>query len=204
LFTGLTESVGRLVSLAPAGRVGRIGCASLAAELHLGESIAIDGVCLTIVRTGADWFEVEITPETLRRTAWEGKAPGTAVNLERALRAGDRLGGHLVQGHVDGVATVSDLRPEGEGRRIRVAPPPVLTKYIVEKGSIALDGVSLTVAAVSGQEFEVALIPHTLRATTLGEWGVSRRINVEVDLLAKYVESLLRPYAGPSAQEGSR
>jgi riboflavin synthase len=176
----------------------------LAGELRNGESVAVDGVCLTIVRTGKDWFEVEITPETLRRTTWNEKSPGAAVNLERALRAGERLGGHLVQGHVDGVATVTEIRLEGEGRRVRIAPPTLLLRYIVEKGSVALDGVSLTVASVSGAEFDVALIPHTLRATTLGEWRISRRIHVEVDLIAKYVESLLHPYSGTSTPEASR
>lgn len=198
----MTECVGSVVSLAEAlaGRVGRVACGSLARELRTGESVSVDGVCLTIIRTGADWFEVEISPETLRRTSLDGKLPGTAVNLERALRAGDRLGGHLVQGHVDGVGTVSGWNPEGEGRRLCVTPPAELLKYIVEKGSVALDGVSLTVASVRGQEFEVALIPHTLKATTLGEWQVSRRINVEADVLAKYVERLLQPYNDSTAQ----
>jgi len=176
----------------------------LAGELRNGESVAVDGVCLTIVRTGKDWFEVEITPETLRRTTWGEKSPGAAVNLERALRAGERLGGHLVQGHVDGVATVTEIRLEGEGRRVRIAPPTLLLRYIVEKGSVALDGVSLTVTSVSGAEFDVALIPHTLRATTLGEWRISRRIHVEVDLIAKYVESLLHPYSGTPTPGASR
>jgi len=206
LFTGLTESMGHLVSLdpSPSGSVCRIGCGPLAGELRNGESVAVDGVCLTIVRTGKDWFEVEITPETLRRTTWGEKSPGAAVNLERALRAGERLGGHLVQGHVDGVATVTEIRLEGEGRRVRIAPPTLLLRYIVEKGSVALDGVSLTVTSVSGAEFDVALIPHTLRATTLGEWRISRRIHVEVDLIAKYVESLLHPYSGTPTPGASR
>jgi riboflavin synthase len=172
------------------GNLCRIGCGPLAGELCNGESVAIDGVCLTIIRTGKDWFEVEITPETLRRTTWDEKSPGAAVNLERALRAGERLGGHLVQGHVDGVATVTGIRLEGRrSTRSHRASPRSCFATSWRKGPWRLDGVSLTVASVSGAEFDVALIPHTLRATTLGEWRIARRIHVEVDLIAKYVES---------------
>jgi riboflavin synthase len=166
----------------------------------------VDGTCLTVVRIGDEWFETEIHPETLRRTVLGERVLGTRVNLERAVRADDRLGGHLVQGHVDGVGRLVDVRPEGDGRRIRVDPPRGLERYLVEKGSVALDGVSLTVASLHGDEFEVALIPHTLAETTLGEWKVPRRINVEVDLVAKYVERLLegwRSAASAAVKEGT-
>ena len=185
--------------------VAHIECGRLAADLKTGESIAVDGVCLTVVRTGAGWFEADVSPETLRRTSLGGKDKGSALNLERALRWSDRLGGHLVQGHVDGVADLMEVCSEGNGARIRVRPPPALLRFLAEKGSVALDGVSLTIAARSEVDFEVALIPHTLRATTIGEWRVPRRINIEVDLVARYLDSLARSYAGdPKAREEDR
>ncbi len=211
MFTGLVETVGSVerLDLTPAGAVLRIRCGVLAGDLKCGESVAVDGACLTVVRSGADSFEVEISPETLRRTVLGERARGSRVNLERAVKAGDRLGGHLVQGHVDGVGTLMAIRPEGEGRRIHLLPPPDLERYVVEKGSVALDGVSLTVASLDPEGFEVSLIPHTLAETTLGEWEVSRRVNVEVDLVAKYVERLLEGWrvrapdpAGQGAEQG--
>jgi len=193
MFTGLTERTGivEAIQVRPGGATLRVGSEEEWADLRIGESIAVDGVCLTVVRKGPRHFEAEISPETLARTALGEKRSGSRVNLERALRVSDRLGGHLVQGHVDGVGTLIEILPEGDGRRIRVTPPPGTERYLVEKGSVALDGVSLTVAARSAVCFEVALIPHTLAVTTLGEWTVSRRVNVEVDLVAKYVERLL-------------
>ena len=204
MFTGLTERVGTLQSLAShaGGARVRIACAGLAGELSAGESISVDGACLTAVQAGPDWFEAELSPETLQRTCLGEKLPGARLNLERAVRLADRLGGHLVQGHVDGVGLLIEVRPEGSGRRIRVSLPDGLERYLVSKGSVALDGVSLTVASIRGREFEVALIPHTLEQTTLGEWAVPRRINIEVDLVAKYLESLLRPYSGDLRPEG--
>jgi len=198
MFTGLIERSGSLEALSgdPRGRTARIACGQLASELSIGESVAVDGVCLTVVRTGPLWFEVEVSPETIKRTTLAGKAQGSALNLERPVRLSDRLGGHLVQGHVDGVGTLTEIVPEGEGKRARVLAPESLRRYLVEKGSVALDGVSLTIAALRGAEFEVALIPHTLRVTSLGEWRVGGTVNIEVDLLAKYVEALLAPYVG--------
>jgi riboflavin synthase len=207
MFTGLVERTGVVKRLesGKGGSVLRIGCGAMAGRLRRGQSIAVDGTCLTVVRLGKGWFETEIHLETLRRTVLGERPVGSGVNLERAVRANDRLGGHLVQGHVDGVGTLLDIRPEGDGLRIRVAPPKGLERYLVEKGSVALDGVSLTVASLHGRNFEVALIPHTLSETTLGEWKVPRRINVEVDLVAKYVERLLegwRPAGSLPAQGG--
>jgi riboflavin synthase len=211
MFTGLVETVGSVERLdrTPGGAVLQIRCGILAADLKRGESVAVDGTCLTVVRADADSFEVEISPETLRRTVLGERARGSRVNLERAVKVGDRLGGHLVQGHVDGVGTLMAIRPEGDGRRIRLLPPPGLERYLVEKGSVALDGVSLTVASLDSEGFEVSLIPHTLTETTLGKWEVSRRVNVEVDLVAKYVERLLEGWrvgapgsAGQGAKQG--
>ena len=206
MFTGLVETIGAVerLDLTAAGGVLRIRCGVLAEELKRGESIAVDGACLTVVRAGPDSFDVEISPETLSRTVLGERARGSRVNLERAVRAGDRLGGHLVQGHVDGVGTLTAIRPEGEGRRIRLLPPPELERYVVEKGSVALDGVSLTVATLDPEGFEVSLIPHTLTETTLGQWAVARRVNVEVDLIAKYVERLLEGWRAETSSPAGR
>jgi riboflavin synthase len=198
MFTGLIERSGTLESVSgdSRGLTARIGCGEMASELSIGESVAVDGVCLTVIRTGPEWFEVEISPETLTRSSLAGKQKGCVLNLERPVRLSDRLGGHLVQGHVDGVGTLTDVRSEGDGMRVRVRAPDSLRRYLVEKGSVALDGVSLTIAALRGAEFEVALIPHTLRMTSLGEWRVASTVNIEVDLVAKYIESILAPYVG--------
>jgi riboflavin synthase len=165
--------------------------------LAVGDSVAVNGACLTAVAVGPDGFATEAVAETLRRTALGELAEGGAVNLERALRAGDRLGGHIVQGHVDAVGTVRDARPDGTGLMVEVAAPPDALRYVVEKGSVAVDGISLTVAARDADAFRVALIPHTLAATTLGPEAVGRRVNLELDVLAKYVEALLAPYRQP-------
>ncbi len=208
MFTGLVERAGvvRRLVMGEGGALLRIACGGMGRRLRRGQSVAVDGTCLTVVRLGRDWFETEIHPETLRRTVLGERRVGSRVNLERAVRATDRLGGHLVQGHVDGVGMLREVRPEGDGRRIRVSPPRGLERYLVEKGSVALDGVSLTVASVHGREFEVALIPHTLAETTMGEWKAPRRINVEVDLVAKYVERLLEGWkaAAPGGRREGR
>lgn len=198
MFTGLIERPGSLEDISgdARGATARIGCGEMAAELSIGESVAVDGVCLTVVRTGPGWFETEISPETMARTTLAGKSKGCALNLERPLRLSDRLGGHLVQGHVDGVGTLTDVVTEGEGKRVRLRAPDSLRRYLVAKGSVALDGVSLTIAALREAEFEVALIPHTLRQTSLDTWHVASRVNIEVDLVAKYVEALLAPHSG--------
>jgi riboflavin synthase len=182
VFTGLVREVGR-VALFDGGRL--VVDATTTAEL--GDSVAVDGVCLTVVENGGGSLAFDVVPETLARV----KPFRERVNLEPALRAGEPLGGHYVQGHVDGVGTVSSVAEEAEGARVRIAPPPELLRYLVEKGSIAVDGVSLTVAAVDETGFEVALIPHTLEATTLSELAPGREVNLEADVLAKYVERLL-------------
>ena len=182
MFTGLVREVGRVASF-DAGRL----VVEAATTAELGDSVAVDGVCLTVVdrRCGALTFDV--VPETLSRV----KAFGERVNLEPALRAGDPLGGHYVQGHVDGIGRVAAVEPEQDGARLRVEPPAELLRYLVEKGSVAIDGVSLTVAAVGETDFEVALIPHTLAATTLSRLEAGDSVNLEADVLAKYVERLL-------------
>lgn len=188
MFTGLVAGTGVIRKLAD----GRLEVETpLATELEAGDSIAVNGVCLTAVDPGPDGFGADVMPETLRRSSLGPLGAGDEVNLELPLRAGDRLGGHMVQGHVDGTGLVADVRAEGSSRVVRVATPPELLRYVVEKGSIAVDGVSLTVSAVDGEGFEVSLIPETLERTTLGAAEPGRTVNLEVDVLAKYVEKLV-------------
>ena len=169
---------------------GRVEIASRQ-DAAAGDSVAIDGVCLTVVAAGAGTLAFDVVPETFTRTALGALTPGSAVNLEPALRAGDALGGHYVQGHVDGVGAVRSVETEGEGKRVWFDAPADVLRYVVEKGSIAVQGTSLTVAALDDGGFAVALIPHTLEATTLGTLVTGDRVNLEADVLAKYVEKLV-------------
>jgi riboflavin synthase len=182
MFTGLVREVGRVVSFED----GRL-VVETATAAELGDSIAIDGVCLTVVERSAGSLSFDVVPETLSRV----KSFGDRVNVEPALRAGDPLGGHQVQGHVDGTGTVASVEKTEDGVRVRIEAAPELLRYCVEKGSITVDGVSLTVAEVDETGFVVALIPHTLEVTTLGELRAGDRVNLETDVLAKYVEKLL-------------
>jgi riboflavin synthase len=199
MFTGLVEEAGivREVIASEAGARLRIGARRVLEGLEVGDSVAVNGACLTAVGIDADGFAVDAVAETLRRTALGAAAAGDRVNLERPMRVGDRLDGHIVQGHVDGVGTVRSARPEGESTVLEVAVDAGLLRYVVEKGSVAVDGVSLTVAARLPDGFAVALIPHTIAVTTLGPDAVGRPVNLEVDVVAKYVEALAAPYAGP-------
>ena len=191
MFTGLVAGTGTVESLERDGDGMRLRVRSeLARELSAGDSIAVNGVCLTAVEPDAAGFSADVMSETLRRSSLGPLTSGDAVNLELPLRAGDRLGGHVVQGHVDGVGTVDWVRDEGFSRVVRVSAPAETLRYVVEKGSIAVDGVSLTVSAVDGEAFEVSLIPETLERTTLGEAAPGRMLNLEVDVFAKYVEKL--------------
>ena len=194
MFTGLIEGMGHVRAIAPAEGLTRLTLETPfpAGELALGESVAVDGVCLTATARTADGFAVDAVAETLHRTTLGALRPGDPVNLERALRLSDRLGGHLVQGHVDGTASVLDVTRRGGDVRLAVELPAALRPYVAFKGSIALSGVSLTVASVERETFSVALIPETLARTTLGRAGPGSRLNVEVDLLARYLEGLLR------------
>ena len=192
MFTGLVESTGRVRAVEPDGDGARIEVASaLAAQLRSGDSVAVNGVCLTAVDVDGDGFRADVMAETLRSSSLGPLAAGDPVNLELPLRAGAPLGGHVVQGHVDGTATVAAVEDEGFARVVRIEPhDPGLLRYVVAKGSIAVDGVSLTVAAVDGGGFAVSLIPETLARTTLGTAAPGRVVNLEVDVLAKYVEKL--------------
>jgi riboflavin synthase len=190
MFTGLVEAMGEVVALErdDGGALLEIA-APIAGELRPGDSIAVNGACLTARDIDGERFRADVVAETLRRTTLGELAGGSRVNLELALRMSDRLGGHVVLGHVDGVGVVRARRESGE---IEVEIDDELSRYVVEKGSIALDGVSLTVAAVDGATLTVALIPQTRESTTLGEVAVGRRLNVEVDILAKHLERLVR------------
>lgn len=193
MFTGLVETAGRVVLLERRGGEARVRIeAPFASDLRAGESVSVDGVCLTAVERGDGWFEADVSPETLSRTTIGLRSSGDIVNLERPLRAGDRLGGHLVQGHVDGVGVVEAVRPEGGGTRARVRFAEELADFIVLKGSIAVDGVSLTIAARGERWFEVALIPETLRVTHCGVWSPGTPVNLEVDMMGRYVVEYLR------------
>lgn len=195
MFTGIVGT-GRVARVRRRGGRVELTIASPAARgLRTGDSVAVNGVCLTAVRARRRRFAVQAVPETLARTTLGGLRAGEEVNVELAVRPSDRLGGHIVQGHVDGAATVTGLTDEDGSRRMTVSVPDALLRYVVPKGSVALDGVSLTVAALVPGGFEVALIPHTLEHTTLGRVRPGGRLNVEVDVLAKYVEKLVRPHA---------
>ncbi len=193
MFTGIVERSARVVAVDgdDLGRAITFEAPGITDDLPVGASIAVNGACLTAVEVDGDRFRIDAVVETLRRTNLGELEPGSRVNLERAMPAAGRLDGHIVQGHVDGVGVVERVDPEGEGVRLAVRVPPELRRYVVEKGSVTVDGVSLTVASVTGDGFEVALIPHTLEVTTLGERPPGSRVNLEVDVLAKYVERLL-------------
>ena len=212
MFTGIVEGTGTVAALAAAadGSGARLEVEApwLAGELRLGESVAVNGCCVTVAEPTSSGFAADLVAETLRRTALGGLAAGARVNLERPMTLGGRLGGHLVQGHVDGVARVlhrAPVGPEGSGEprggapvgrgeELRVELPPDLARYVVEKGSIAVDGVSLTVAGVGPGWFAVALVPHTLEVTTLGDRRPGDPVQLEVDVVAKYVERLVAPF----------
>jgi riboflavin synthase len=189
VFTGIVRELGRVESFD--GSRLRVAAPGTAPQVAIGDSVAIAGVCLTVVENGGGALSFDAVPETIARTSLGRLEPGDGVNIEPALRAGDPMGGHVMQGHVDGVGTVRTVEPEGDGKRIWFDAPRELLRYCVEKGSIAVDGTSLTIAALDEDGFAVALIPHTLDATTLGSLASGDTVNLEVDVLAKYVERLL-------------
>ena len=199
MFTGLIRAVGALAELEARGgdvrlRIGR--AAEIIAGLAPGASIAVNGACLTATTYTTDGFWADVSRETLDCTTLGDLKPGDAVNLEPALRPIDPLGGHLVSGHVDGIGRLIDQRPDGRSFRLRFEAPAALARYIAAKGSICIDGISLTVNAVSGSLFEVNVIPHTRERTTLGQYQPGQRVNLEVDLLARYLERLMQNPAG--------
>lgn len=192
MFTGIVTDIGRVVETKVTGDLrARIATRYDTTRIDIGASIACDGVCLTVVALGPDgWFDVEISGETVSKTNLSTWTPGKRVNLERALKVGDELGGHIVSGHVDGLAEVVAVRPEGGSVRVTFRAPDALAKFIAPKGSVALNGTSLTVNEVDGADFGVNFIPHTQGATTWGEVAVGDRVNLEVDTMARYVARL--------------
>ena len=196
MFTGIVTDMGEILTLDRQGELtARIGTAYDVAGIDIGASIACDGVCLTVVAKGTDprpWFQVQISAETVSKTniGHNGWVPGRRVNLERALKVGDELGGHIVSGHVDGVAEVIAARDEGESLRLTFRAPEALARFIAPKGSVALNGTSLTVNEVEGRDFGVNLIPHTRTVTTWGNVAVGDAVNLEVDTMARYVARL--------------
>ena len=194
MFTGLIREVGVVAAIEAGGDGLRltVEAPETARAAQLGDSVALSGVCLTVVDRADGRLAFDAVPETLARTSLETLEPGSRVNVEPALRAGEPLGGHYVQGHVDGVGAVRSVEAEGDGKRIWVDSPADLLRYVVEKGSVAVEGTSLTVAGLDDRGFAVALIPHTLAQTTLDALTAGDRVNLEVDVLAKYVEKLLR------------
>ena len=194
MFTGIVQDMGRIVALEP--RAGDVRLRVAVERLPLdavrsGDSIAVSGVCLTVVEHDAGGFAADVSNETLSLTTLGDLAPGSSVNLEPALRAGDPLGGNLVSGHVDGVGRVVSLAQDARSWRIRFETPPDIARYVARKGSIAIDGVSLTVNEVEGREFGINIIPHTWQVTTIGGYAPGRRVNLEIDPIARYVERLL-------------
>ena len=191
MFTGLIADLGTVASLERGDDGARLRVRTpLAAELAEGDSVAVNGACLTAAAVGGGEFEADVMNRTLELTSLGPLAEGDRVNLELALRASDRMGGHVVQGHVDGTGTVAAVREDGFARRVEVELPSELRRYVVERGSIAVDGVSLTVAGVTATGFEVSLIPETLERTNLGAAEPGRAVNIEVDVVARYVERL--------------
>lgn len=201
MFTGIIQAVGVLQQSASQGgdrrlrlQTGRLDLA----DVRLGDSIAVNGVCLTVIALPGDGFEADVSRETLAHTTLETWSPGRRVNLEKALAVGERLGGHLVSGHVDGVGEILSLQRDARSTRYRVKAPDALARYLAHKGSVCVDGVSLTVNAVDGAEFELNIVPHTLSETVFADYRPGSRVNLEVDVLARYLERLL---LGDSAAE---
>jgi riboflavin synthase len=192
MFTGLVADLGTVTAVDAAGDGVRVAVrTALAPQIAEGDSVAVNGVCLTATAIADGAFSADVMNETLRRSSLAEVGEGASVNLELPLRAEDRLGGHFVQGHVDGLGTVRSIEPDGFARVVEIAAPPEILRYVVEKGSIAVDGISLTVASVTDDAFTVSLIPETLERTNLGGAAPGRPVNLEVDVLAKYVEKLV-------------
>lgn len=203
MFTGIIEELGTIRSLTSARDGARleVSARTVLSDSKIGDSIAVNGVCLTIVNQSSDWFAADVSAETLRRTSLKQAKIGSRVNLERAMAASSRFGGHIVQGHVDGTGQFVEAKASGDGWIVRVGFPAELARYIVEKGSITVDGISLTVAALKREWFEIAVIPHTWNVTNLSALERGAIVNLEVDIIAKYVERMMQAYSTPPKSE---
>ena len=196
MFTGIVTDIGTIRAIEHRGDLRvRISTGYDTSGIDMGASIACDGVCLTVVGLGSDWFDVDISAESVARTNIAGWAEGRRLNLERALRLGDELGGHIVSGHVDGIAKITEIRDEGDSTRVTLEAPADLSRFIAQKGSVALNGTSLTVNEVEGHRFGINFIPHTKSVTTWGDMAVGYEINLEIDTLARYVARLAEAQA---------
>lgn len=202
MFTGIVEELGTIRKIATAKDGARleVWAKTVLSDAKSGDSIAVNGVCLTVVDYAADWFAADVSAETLRRTSLKQARTGSQVNLERAMAATSRFGGHIVQGHVDGTGEFLEAKAAGNGWAVRIGFPPELARYIVEKGSITVDGISLTVAALGADWFEIAVIPHTWNVTNLSSLTRGATVNLEVDIIAKYVERMVGAYSVPSKE----
>lgn len=202
MFTGIVEELGTIRKIATAKDGARleVSAKTVLSDAKSGDSIAVNGVCLTVVDYAADWFAADVSAETLRRTSLKQARTGSQVNLERAMAATSRFGGHIVQGHVDGTGEFLEAKAAGNGWAVRIGFPPELARYIVEKGSITVDGISLTVAALGADWFEIAVIPHTWNVTNLSSLARGATVNLEVDIIAKYVERMVGAYSVPSKE----
>lgn len=196
MFTGIIEEVGRLKSLS-GGRI-EISCTKVLGDVKIGDSIAVNGICLTVVDFGENFFAADVMPETIRKTSLAELNRGGAVNLERALKVGDRFGGHIVSGHIDGVGKILSIRPEGNALIIDIAAENFLLRQIAPKGSVSLDGISLTVVNADSESFSVSMIPHTRAVTNFQSKRVGSPVNIETDVLAKYVDRLINFTASPT------
>ena len=204
MFTGIVEELGTIRSIrrGAASAVLSIGAEAVLSDLRIGDSVAANGVCLTATGVDGSGFTADVMHETLQRSSLGALGPGSRVNLERAMAADGRFGGHIVSGHIDGTGTIAERRRDDNAVWYTVSAPPALLRYIVEKGSIAIDGISLTVASVEADRFSVSVIPHTAAVTLLGAKGPGDVVNLETDIIGKYVERLLRPADTPAARSG--
>ena len=195
MFTGIVEEMGKLQNIKKGthSAVLQIAAKEITADLHIGDSVAVNGVCLTVTDFNSSGFSADVMHETLKRTALSGLKIGSPVNLERAMAANGRFGGHIVSGHVDGIGQITDITRDDNAIWYTIAAAPTVMHYIVEKGSIAIDGISLTVARVNEQSFAISAIPHTVAVTTLGGKGIGDSVNLENDIIGKYVEKFLQP-----------
>lgn len=202
MFTGIIEELGTIRNIATAQDGARLQVSAkiVLSDAKLGNSIAVNGVCLTVVEQAADWFAADVSAETLRRTSLKQARIGSRINLERAMSATSRFGGHIVQGHVDGTGELLEAKAVGKSWTVRIGFPSELARYIVEKGSITVDGISLTVAKLGTNWFEIAVIPHTWNVTNLSTLTRGATVNLEVDIIAKYVERMIGAYAVPSKE----
>ena len=204
MFTGIVEELGTIRSIrrGAASAVLSIGAEAVLSDLRIGDSVAVNGVCLTATGVDGSGFTADVMHETLQRSSLGALGPGSRVNLERAMAADGRFGGHIVSGHIDGTGTIAERRRDDNAVWYTVRTPPELLRYIVEKGSVAIDGISLTVASVEADRFSVSVIPHTAAVTLLGAKGPGDVVNLETDIIGKYVERLLRPADTPTARSG--